>query len=155
MCASTALTVLWFQRSQMKATFHHMLLVWCDSEIHHHLCGTALKVKAEANLCILCAPVSIFWTHPVQNLWYPSLTVIISYRTAWNLWKITQSSEIVKHCLSQIFWPTLWTRSYSLTTNGRTLWSSSRTFVRPPIFEHSTPLSYSSFTYYILAVNHA
>jgi hypothetical protein len=33
--------------------------------------------------------------------------------------------------------------------------SSSWTFVRPHIFEHSTPLSYSSFAYYILAISHA
>jgi hypothetical protein len=35
------------------------------------------EVKAKAILCILCAVMSIFWTHPVQNLWQPSLTVII------------------------------------------------------------------------------
>jgi hypothetical protein len=27
------------------------------------------KVKAEAILCVLCAPVSFFGTHLAQNLW--------------------------------------------------------------------------------------
>jgi hypothetical protein len=36
------------------------------------------KFKAEAILCVLCAPVSIFGTHLAQNLWQPSLTVTIS-----------------------------------------------------------------------------
>jgi hypothetical protein len=29
------LTALWFQHSQMKPRFHHLLLVRCDWEIHH------------------------------------------------------------------------------------------------------------------------
>jgi hypothetical protein len=58
----------------------------------------------------------------------------------------------VKCHLSQIFWSTLWTRS-PLTTDGQPLRSSSWTLVHLPIFKHSTPLSYSSFTHYILAIN--
>jgi hypothetical protein len=51
----------------MKPTFHHLLQ--CDLEIHCHLCDIALKkVKAEAILCVLCAPVNIFGTHLGQNL---------------------------------------------------------------------------------------
>jgi hypothetical protein len=42
-CASTALTALWFQHSQMKARFCHLLLIQCDWEIHHHLRGIALE----------------------------------------------------------------------------------------------------------------
>jgi hypothetical protein len=33
--------------------------------------------KTKAILCVLCAPVCIFGTHLAQNLWQPSLTVII------------------------------------------------------------------------------
>jgi hypothetical protein len=70
-CASTALTPLWPQHSQMKPRFYHLLLVQCDWEIHYHVCGIALNkcTKAEVILCVLCAPVSIFWTHLAQNLW--------------------------------------------------------------------------------------
>jgi hypothetical protein len=70
-CASTALTALWFQHSQMKPRFHHLLLVRCDWGNNRHLCGITLKkkVKAEAILCVLCAPVSIFGTRVTQNLW--------------------------------------------------------------------------------------
>jgi hypothetical protein len=63
-----------------------------------------------------------------------------------------ESSEIVKHRLSHIFWSTLWTRSL-LTTEGQPLRSSLWTFVCLSISEHPTPLSYSSFTHYILAMN--
>jgi hypothetical protein len=45
--------------------FHHLLLLQCDCEINRHLCGITLKVKAEAILCVLCAPMSIFRTHLV------------------------------------------------------------------------------------------
>jgi hypothetical protein len=43
----------------------------CDWEIHCHLCGNTLKksTKADAILWVLCAPVSIFGTHLVQNVW--------------------------------------------------------------------------------------
>jgi hypothetical protein len=65
--ASTALTSLWFQYSQMKPRLQHLLR--CDLEIHRHLCGVALKkVKDEAIICVLCASVSISGTHLTQNL---------------------------------------------------------------------------------------
>jgi hypothetical protein len=69
MCASTALIVLWYQHSQMKFRFHHLLPVWCDREILRHLCGIALKrsTKSEAILCAFCAPVSIFGTNLAQT----------------------------------------------------------------------------------------
>jgi hypothetical protein len=63
-----------------------------------------------------------------------------------------ESSEIVKRRLSQIFWLKLWKRS-SLTTDGRPLRSSSWTSLRSPIFEYPTPLSYSSLTHYVSAIN--
>jgi hypothetical protein len=49
----------------MKPTFHYLLLVRWDWKIHHHLCGITLKVKAEAILCVLCAPtsISVFGAH--------------------------------------------------------------------------------------------
>jgi hypothetical protein len=54
-CASTALTALWFQHSQIKFGPHHLLQ--CDSEIHGHLCGIALK-KSKPK------PFSAFRVHP-------------------------------------------------------------------------------------------
>jgi hypothetical protein len=69
-------------------------------------------------------------------------------------WTVQESSEFLKRRISQIFWSTLWTSS-SLTADGRPLRSLSWTFFLLPIFDHSTPLSYSSFTHYILTVNRA
>jgi hypothetical protein len=54
-CASTALTSVWFQHSQMKSRFHHLLLVQCDSEIHHHLCGITLKKPKPKPFSAFCA----------------------------------------------------------------------------------------------------
>jgi hypothetical protein len=48
MCVSTALTALWF---------HHLLLMWCDWEIYHHLSGITLQ-KSKPN------PFSVFCVHP-------------------------------------------------------------------------------------------
>jgi hypothetical protein len=54
-CASTALTALWFQHAQMKHKFHHLLLIWCDFEIHCHLYGIALKSQSRSHsLCFVC-----------------------------------------------------------------------------------------------------
>lgn len=56
----------------------------------------------------------------------------------------------MKCCLSRIFWSTLWTRS-SVTTD---CWSTTSPFImniQSPIFDHSTPLSYSFLTHNILA----
>jgi hypothetical protein len=72
-------------------------------------------------------------------------------KSAWNLWKCTRK---LWNCLSQIFCSTLWSSS-SLATDGRPFHSSSWTLVCAPIFEHSTPLSCSSFTHRILAINRA
>jgi hypothetical protein len=52
--------------------------------------------------------------------------------SVWNLWKLTWSSEIVKHRLSQIFWSTFWTRS-SLSIGAQPLCSSLWTFVHPSL----------------------
>jgi hypothetical protein len=40
---STALSALWFQDSQTKPKFHHMLLLLYDLEINRNFRGTALK----------------------------------------------------------------------------------------------------------------
>jgi hypothetical protein len=39
----TALTELWFQYSQTKPTFHHLLLIRCDWVIQLYICDIALK----------------------------------------------------------------------------------------------------------------
>jgi hypothetical protein len=72
----------------------------------------------------------------------------------WNPGFITKVLKIMERRLSQNVCSTLGTSS-SLTAAGRPLHSSSWTFVCPPIFEDSTPLSYSSFTQYISVVNRA
>jgi hypothetical protein len=41
-CESTA---LWFQHPQTKPRFHHLLLVWCNWEIHYHLRGITLTLQ--------------------------------------------------------------------------------------------------------------
>jgi hypothetical protein len=73
-------------------------------------------------------------------------------KSAWNLQKFTRKFRNCEAPSLQNFWSTLWTRS-SFTTHGQPLRSSSWTFVRPSIFEHSTRLSYSSFSHYFMAVN--
>jgi hypothetical protein len=47
------------------------------------------KVKAEAILCVLWAPVRIFGTHLVENLWQPRITDNLVEKSAWNSWKFT------------------------------------------------------------------
>jgi hypothetical protein len=55
-CASTALTALWFQHSQMKPRFHHLSIVKRDRKFHLRFCFIALK-KSKAQ------PFSVFCTH--------------------------------------------------------------------------------------------
>jgi hypothetical protein len=50
-CASTTLTALWFQHSQMKPRFLHPLLIQCDWGIHSHLCGITPKLKTFSAFC--------------------------------------------------------------------------------------------------------
>jgi hypothetical protein len=49
----------------MQLRFHHLSLVRCGWEIHHHHYGIALGMSKpkEAILFVLCPPVSIFATH--------------------------------------------------------------------------------------------
>jgi hypothetical protein len=56
-CASTASTTLWLHHSQMKPRFHHLLLIRCNWEIHHHLHGISVKLS---NL----RQFSAFYVHP-------------------------------------------------------------------------------------------
>jgi hypothetical protein len=86
-CAFTALIDSWFQHSQMKPRFHHLILIWCDWEIYCHLCGIILK-KSKLK------PFSAFYVH----LWKFSEPVLLEI-----CGNSHQSSEIVKCCLSQIF----------------------------------------------------
>jgi hypothetical protein len=100
LCASTALTTLWFQHSQMKPRLHHLLLVRCDWEINRHLCGIALRKTKPKPFSAFCAHPWAFWE-------------AISREICGNS---HGSSEIMERHLSQIFWSILW-RS-SLTTDG-------------------------------------
>jgi hypothetical protein len=56
--ASTAVTALWFQHSQVKPRFHHVLR--CDWEIHRYLCGIALKKSKPKSFCAFCAHPYVF-----------------------------------------------------------------------------------------------
>jgi hypothetical protein len=63
-CASSALTALWFQHSQMKLRFHHLLLIQCDWEIHHNLCGITLKKSKPSH--------SLYFVHTHEHFRNPS-----------------------------------------------------------------------------------
>jgi hypothetical protein len=67
-CAPIALTAFWFEHSQMKSRFQHLLL-----ELSPSLWYRSEKVKAEFIPCVLFAPVSIFGTHLAQSLLQVSL----------------------------------------------------------------------------------
>jgi hypothetical protein len=118
--ASTALTALGFQRSQMRARFHRLLLVPCDWEIHR-----SKKSKPK--------PFCAFFVH----LWAFSEPILLKfYGSLASLWQSLRGEfvreicgnshetfEIVKRRLSQILLSALWSRS-SLTTDGRPTTSS-------------------------------
>jgi hypothetical protein len=89
---------------------HNHYLLRCDWEILDHLWGTALKQsqksKPFSEFCV--PPVAIFMIHFTQNLLaiMSVIAVIIMYRPVCEI--SHKSSEILKHCHSQIFWSTLW-----------------------------------------------
>jgi hypothetical protein len=103
------------------------LLVQWNREIHHNFCGTTLESQSWSH-----------WLHFVCTHLHRTLEKICG-----------------KLLLSQIVWWT-WTRSTLLhwLQMATTLLFIVNT-VCVPIFDHSTPMSYSSLTPYILAVNHA
>jgi hypothetical protein len=72
---------------------------------------------------------------------------------AWNLWKITQSSEIAKRRLSRIFWSTLWRKS-SLVTDGLPITSLFIAKICSPAHLWTFYTIGLQFTHYILAVHH-
>jgi hypothetical protein len=66
-CASTALTALWFPHSQLKFGFHHLLQ--CDWQIHCHVCGIDLKRQSQSHsLHFIC-------TH--EHSWNPSCAELV------------------------------------------------------------------------------
>jgi hypothetical protein len=71
-CASTALTALWFQHSQITPRFHHLLLVRCDWEIHHHFCSMALKQSKLKPFSAFCVHPWAF-SEPISHKTYDSL----------------------------------------------------------------------------------
>jgi hypothetical protein len=84
-CASTYLTALWFQHSQMKPRFHHLVLKWCDWEIHRHLCDITLRSQSWSNSLCFMRTLEHFWrTHLAQNCGN------LVENSAWNLWKFTR-----------------------------------------------------------------
>jgi hypothetical protein len=77
-CASTALTALWFQHSQMKPRFHHLLIIQWEWEIHSHLRGTVLKMSKLKPFSAFCVHMQPFLRpmlcrtcHSLALLWYP------------------------------------------------------------------------------------
>jgi hypothetical protein len=129
MCAYTTLTARWFQHSQMKFRFHHLLLVRCDWEIHLHFVVPLWKKSNPKSFFA-------FFAHPWAYLYCDNLVE----NSAWNLWKFARKFWNCEAPPFTNFLSTLWTVS-SLTTHGLFIANSCS-----PIFEHSTPLSYSSFT---------
>jgi hypothetical protein len=165
--ASTALTALWFKHSQMKPRFHHLLLIKLklrgflvrkriiptyDWEIHHHHCVITLK----RSLCFV---------HTHEHYQSPSCTKLeIAEPNCDNLIKNcheicgnSRSYETVSAVFHKFFSQLFGQDDHSLQIDNHfTLhYERSQSFVRPPIFEHSTLLSYSSFPHYILAINRA
>jgi hypothetical protein len=147
-CTSTAFTALWFRHSQMKPRLQHLLLIWCDWEIHCHLCGITLKEfkSWSHSLCFVCTRE--YFQKPFT--YYDSLASDnLMENSALNFWKFTQNWSAVFHkCFGQHFEQ----NRRSLQIASQPLCSLLWTFVYPPITEHCTPLSYSSFTHYTLSI---
>jgi hypothetical protein len=99
--SSTALTALWFQHSEMKPRFHHLLPVQCDWKVYRHLCGKGLKSQSRSH--------SFRFMNIFEHFLNPScakLTIAqpncdnLVENSAWKLWKCTRkfwSCEIVFH----------------------------------------------------------
>jgi hypothetical protein len=114
MCnASTALTDLWFQHSQMKPRFHHLLLLQCDWEIHRHVCGIVKKKSKPKLFSAFCAhPWAFsepFLRKTCNNLAWDN----IIENSTWNLWKFTRKfcnyealSLILNKITTHYRWPT-------------------------------------------------
>jgi hypothetical protein len=61
------------------------------------------KVRAEAILCILRAPMSIFGTHLAQNLWQPSLACDNLQKTVYEICGNSQESSEIHKFFGQHF----------------------------------------------------
>jgi hypothetical protein len=144
MYVSNALIVLWF---------HHLLLLRSDWEIHRDLFSTALKSHSRSH--------SLHFVHTRDNFRKQSYAKLVIAKTncdnlveksAWNIRKFTRK---LWNCEAPSFTNSLVNTLNKIITHYRwaTLHFSSWNF--SPTFEHSTPLSYSSFIHYILAVNPA
>jgi hypothetical protein len=144
-CASTALTALWVQHSQMKPRFHHLLLVRCDWEIHQHLCGIALKESKPKPFSVFCEHLWIF-SEPILRKTCDNLVE----NSVWHLWKFTRkfwNCEEPSFALNKIITHYRWPAD-------RFAVHREHLFARPSlnILHHWLK---SPFTNYILAVNRA
>jgi hypothetical protein len=103
------------------------------------------KVKAEAILCSLCAPVSICWNTSCSELVIalPNYDDLVE-NSAWNLWKF---ARILSNCEA----PPSFTHFLVNILNkiiSHYRWLATSLFIVnicSRIFEHSSPLLYSSF----------
>jgi hypothetical protein len=135
-CFDCSLVSTFINETQNSSPVTHTMWLWNSSPSSWY-CSKNVKFKAEAILCILWAPMSIFGTHLAQNLWYPSLTVIILYTTVREICGNShESSEIVKRRPSPILNKII--GHYRQPTTSLLIMN-----ICLPIFEHSTPLSYS------------
>jgi hypothetical protein len=143
------LTALWFQHSQMKPGFHHLLQ--CDWEIHCHLSSIVLKGSQAKPFSAFCAHLWAF-LEPILHRTCDSLACENFIKNSdRNLWKFTRKFW---NCEAPTFTNFLVNTLIKIMTHYR--WPTTSFFIVNtglPIFEHSTSLSYSSFTHYILAVN--
>jgi hypothetical protein len=128
--------------------FHRLLLAWCDREIHRNLFGIALKAYKSRNISRRFMRTCKHFREPILRKNYDSLVWEHCLKFADIYTKILNrgalsSTNILVNTLN------------NATLNG---WPSTSLFIVNNfsfIFEHSTPLYYSSFTHFILAMNSA
>jgi hypothetical protein len=148
-CEFATLTGLWFHVHKWNPV-SHLLLTERDWEIHCHPCGTTLrKSKSKSEFC----------AHPwafLDTILHKLVTTYLNYdnieeNSAHNLWIFKRN---FRNCEAPSFTNFL----VNILSNIITYYRVSLLFIMNiclPIFEYSTPLLQSSFTHYILAVNHS
>jgi hypothetical protein len=87
------------------------------------------KKSQSWNHSVFCAHPWAF-SEPILHKTCDSLACNLIDNNAWNLWKFT---EIMKHCLSQMFWPTLQTGAHSSAVGWGTLLKALRSWVWFPM----------------------
>jgi hypothetical protein len=128
MCASTAFTALWFDQLEIKLICFHILLVWRYWAIHCRPCG-----------CVLNATMSLF-LEPIMH------------KTPYRLTCDSLIETVRIHVKVMKLWgadfPKFFGRCFEQVPHS--IQMANHFFFH---HKHSTPVSFISFTHYILAVN--